>query len=148
MNDIKAPQEPTWIDPTAAAAELIRVEKAQALANQAVRLASGWTVRYLVAFGITSAVFLSLCDVGGVVAWFASLLAYAVIYRWFAQRERVSWRGFDRLSVISFAAWSVLQLAGCAVGFAFFSHVVTYWVSLGLAVSAPMFIGAWRAAHR
>jgi hypothetical protein len=135
-------------DPVTAAAALAHAEKAQVIANQAVRAGSAWTSRFLGAFGVASVVFFSLADVGGVVAYVASWVVYGAIATWFARREQVSWRGFERLSGRSFAAWFVLQGAGCAVGFNFFSGVAGYWVPVALVVSAPLFAGAWRAAHR
>jgi hypothetical protein len=136
------------IDQATAAAALAHAEKAQAIAGNAVRARSSWTSQYLATMGIASVVFLALCGVGGVIAYIASWVAYGVIATWFARREQVSWRGFERLSGRCFAAWFVLQGVACAVGFNFFSGEMTYWVPAALLVSSPFFIGAWRAAHR
>jgi hypothetical protein len=136
------------LNPTTAAAALAHAEKAQAIAGHAVRVRSGWTSRFLATFGVTSVVFLALCGVAGVIAYVASWIAYGVISTSFARRERVSWRGFDRLSGRCFAAWFVLQGIGCAVGFNFFSGELAYWIPVALLVSSPFFIGAWVAAHR
>lgn len=136
------------IEPAAAAVALVYAENAQAIAGKAVRAESRWTGRFLAAFGIASIVFLALASVGGVVAYVASWLAYGVISQWFARRERVSWRGFDRLCGRSFAAWFVLQGVGCGVGFNFFAGEAAYWVPMAVVVSAPLFAGAWRTARR
>jgi hypothetical protein len=136
------------IDPATAAAALAHAENAQALAADAVRVRSGWTSRFLATFGLTSLVFLTLCGVGGVLAYVASWVAYGVIATWFAHREQVSWRGFDRLSGRCFAAWFVLQGVACGVGFNFFVGEMAYWIPVAFLVSSPFFIGAWRAAQR
>jgi hypothetical protein len=134
-------------DPVMAAA-LARAEEAQARASNAVRAGSIWTSRFLCAFGVASVVFISLTAAGGVPVYATSWVVYGVIATWFARRERVSWRGFDRLSGRSFTVWIVLQGVGCAVGFNFFSGVAAYWVPFAFVASAPLFVGAWRAAHR
>jgi hypothetical protein len=140
------------IDAVAAAAALDHTKLAQTTGSQAVRAGSSWTSRFLGAFGIASVVFISLTgtlpDVGGAIAYVTSWVIYGAIATWFARREKVSWRGFDRLSGKSFRAWFVLQAAGCAVGFNYFAGVAAYWVPVALVVSAPLFIGAWSAAHQ
>lgn len=140
--------ELTAIDSVKAAAALAHAEQAQAIASRAVRAGSGWTSWFLGAFGVTSVVFLTLTGVGGAIAYVASWAAYGVISTWFARREQVSWRGFDRLSGRCLVAWLVLQGAGCAVGFNFFVGEMAYWAPVALVVSAPLFLGAWLAAHR
>jgi len=147
MREIRHDEFPST-DPGTAAAALAHAERARTVAELAVRQGSAWTSRYFCAFGVASLVFMTLTAVGGVVAYVASLVVYGVIASWFARREQVSWRGFERLSGRSFVAWFVLQGAGCAVGFNFFSEVAAYWIPVALVVSAPLFIGAWRAAHR
>lgn len=136
------------MDPAEAAAALGDAEKAQAQAASAVRAGSAWTSWALAAYGIATVIFISLIAVAGVAAYVGSWVAYGVIATWFARRERVSWRGFDRLSGRCFAAWLLLQGVGCGVGFNLFPGVAAYWVPVSLLVSAPLFIGAWRAAHR
>ncbi len=121
---------------------------AKAIASQAVRAGSGWTGRYLAAFGVLSTVFLTLCGVGGVAAYVASWVAYGITATWFARHEYVSWRGFDRLTGRCFAVWFVLQGIACGVGFNLFAGEMIYWVPAALLVSSPFFIGAWRASHR
>lgn len=136
------------MDPAMAAAALAHAEKAQAKARRAVRDASGWTSRFLSALGVASLVFISLTGVGGVVAYVAGWVVCGVIASWFTRCEQVSWRGFERLSGRSFAAWFVLQGAGCGVGFNFFAGVAAYWLPVAVVVCAPLFLGAWRAAHQ
>jgi O-antigen/teichoic acid export membrane protein len=136
------------LDSATAAATLAHAEQAQALARDAVRARSGWTSWFLATFGVASVVFISLCALGGVIAYVASWVAYGVIAHWFARREHVSWRGFDRLSGRSFAAWFVLQGAVCGVGFNFFSGQLGYWVPLAFVAAAPFFVGAWYAVRR
>jgi hypothetical protein len=137
---------------TIPAVMLAYAENAQTVAVRAVRARSGWTSSSLAAYGVATVVFITLTgilpDVAGALAYVGSWVVYGVIATWFARREQVSWRGFDRLSGRSFAAWFVLQGAGCAIGFNLFPGVAAYWVPVAMAVSAPFFVGAWRAAHR
>jgi hypothetical protein len=148
MRDEVVHEELHPIDPATAATALAHAERAQAIASDAVRARSSWTSRYLATFGIASLIFLALCGIGGVAAYVASWVAYGVISVWFARREQVSWRGFDRLSGKCFASWFVLQGVACAVGFNFFNGDMAYWILIALLVSSPFFIGAWRAAQR
>jgi hypothetical protein len=141
-------EESAPIDSVTAAAALAHAEKARAIAGEAVRSGSGWTSRYLATFGVASVIFLTLCGLGGVAAYVASWVAYGIIATWFARREHVSWRGFDRLSGMCFAVWFVLQGIACGIGFNFFAGEMAYWVAAALLVSSPFFIGAWRASHR
>lgn len=146
------PDARSLMDPAAAAAALAHAERAQDRARHAVRAGSAWTSQLLAAFGVASVVFLTLTGalpgVGGGIAYLASWAAYGAISTWFGRRERVSWRGFDRLSGKCFVAWLVLQGAGCAVGFNLFPGNVAYWAPVAWVVSAPLFVGAWRAARR
>ena len=136
------------MDPAAAAAALTYADQARTKASHAVLTGSAWTSRFLGAFGVTTMVCIILTGVLGAIAYIASWVAFGVISTWFARRERVSWRGFDRLSGRSFRVWLVLQSAAGAVGFNFFVGEVAYWIPVAFVVSAPMFVGAWYAAHR
>jgi len=129
------------LDPAAA---LARAEEARS----AVRAGSGWTTWYLGAFAATSAVFLSLTAWGGVAVYASSWVVYGVIASWFARRERVSWRGFDRLASRCLLSWLVLQCGVGALGFNVFSNDALYWVPAAGMVAAPLLVGAWRSAHR
>lgn len=133
---------------TEAVSALAFAEKARADAEHAVRAGSGWTRWFLGSYGVTTAIFISLVAVGGVAAYVGSWVAYGVIATWFGRREKVTWRGFDRLSGRCFAAWFLLQGAGCGLGFNLFSGVAAYWVPVALVISVPMFVGAWRASQR
>jgi hypothetical protein len=103
-------------------------------------------------YGTASVVFViltgTLPGVGGAVAFGASWVAFGGISTWFKRRQRVYWRGFDRLVGMSFVAYFVLWAVAGGVGFNLFSGQVAYWAPAALVVPAPLFVGAWRSTWR
>ncbi len=141
-------------DPGVAAAALAHADQAKA----AVRARSGWTARYLRAYGLASVVFVLVVSLPGraggsvpvvaalvVSALWAAFVALACVY---SHRQAVTWRGFARVNGLVFGTWGALWAAASGIGFSAFPGRLAFWLPAALVVSLPFFVGARVAARR
>lgn len=127
------------------------LENADRLSSKA-RLAGRWYARFLVLFGLASALFAASFSLASgqraSLTLTAVFLGVTFILLVWAQRQQTTLAGMGRIHAAVMTSWGVLWGVTVIVGTRLFAHEPAWWISGGVAMAAPCLVGAYVARRR